>query len=49
MAVKILRDGAGISTMPIEYAEKQTPKYNKQNCEALGITPLEGYTAIEDK
>lgn len=49
MAVKILRDGADISTMPIEYAEKQTPKYNKDNCEALGITPLEGYTAIEAK
>ena len=48
MAVKILRDGADISTMPIEYAEKQTPKYNKQNCEALGITPLDGYTAIEE-
>ena len=48
MAVKILRDGADISTMPIEYAEKQTPKYNKQNCEALGITPLENYTAIEE-
>lgn len=47
MAVKILRDGADISTMPIEYAEKQTPKYNAQNCEALGITPLEGYVAIE--
>ena len=47
MAVKILRDGADISTMPIEYADKQTPKYNKQNCEALGITPLEGYVAIE--
>ncbi|MBQ3068657.1 MAG: ABC transporter substrate-binding protein [Clostridia bacterium] len=47
MAVKILRDGADISTMPIEYAEKQTPKYNTQNCEALGITPLEGYVAIE--
>ena len=47
MAAKILRDGADISTMPIGYAEKQTPKYNKQNCEALGITPLEGYTAID--
>ena len=47
MAVKILRDGEDISTMPIGYAETQTPKYNKQNCEAIGITPLEGYTAIE--
>ncbi len=48
MAVKILKDGADISTMPIEYAETQTPKYNKQNCEALGITPLENYVAIEE-
>ena len=46
MAVKILRDGADVSTMAIEYAEKQTPKYNKEQCEALGITPLEGYVAI---
>ncbi len=46
MAVKILRDGAKISEMPIEYADKQTPKYNAQNCEALGIAPLEGYIAI---
>ncbi len=46
MAVNILRDGADISTMAIEYAEKQTPKYNKEQCEALGITPLEGYVAI---
>ena len=47
MAVKILRDGEDISTMPIGYAETQTPKFNQQNCEALGITPLEGYVAIE--
>ncbi len=47
MAVKILKGDADISQMPIEYAEKQTPKYNKQNCEALGIDPLEGYEAIE--
>ena len=31
----------------IEYAKKQTPKYNEQNCTALGITPLEGYEAIQ--
>ena len=47
MAVKILKDGADISTMPIEYADKQTPKYNAQKCEALEIAPLDGYTAIE--
>ena len=49
MAVKILKGEAKIAEMPIEYAEKQTPKYNKQNCEALDITPLEGYVAIETK
>ena len=49
MAVSILRDGADVSTMPIGYAEKQTPKYNKDICEALNITPIKGYTAIEDK
>ncbi len=47
MAVKILKDGADVSTMAIGYAETQTPKYNAQNCDALGITPLEGYVAIE--
>ena len=48
MAVKILKDGEDISTMAIGYAETQTPKYNKSICEALGITPLEGYTAIAE-
>ena len=47
MAVKILKGEANISEMKIGYAEAQTPKYNKQICDALGITPLEGYTAIE--
>lgn len=47
MAVKILKGEADIATMPIGYAETQTPKYNKQICDALGITPLAGYTAIE--
>ena len=47
MAVEILRDGADISTMAIQYADKQTPKYNAAVCDALGITPLEGYVAIE--
>lgn len=49
MAVKVLTGEAKISEMPIGYADKQTPKYNKQNCDALGITPLEGYEAIEAK
>ena len=46
MAAKILKGEADISTMPIEYAPA-TPKYNAAMCEKLGITPLEGYTAIE--
>ena len=45
MAAKILTGEADISTMPIEFTTA-TPKYNAAMCEALGITPLEGYTAI---
>ena len=46
MAAKILKGESDIFTMPIEYTEA-TAKYNPSVCEALGITPLEGYTAIE--
>ena len=45
MAVQILTEGADISTMPIEYTTT-TPKYNAAICEALGITPVDGYVAI---
>ena len=48
MAVKVLKGEADISTLAIGYAETQTPKYNKAICDSLGITPLEGYVAIED-
>ena len=48
MAVKVLKGEVDISTLAIGYAETQTPKYNKVICDALGITPLEGYVAIED-
>ena len=47
MAVKILRDGADITKMPIEYAPKETPLYNEEICKALNITPLEGYEKLE--
>ncbi len=53
MAVKILRDGADISTMPIAYIaeEKITKKYNKEICEDLGISPADmeakGYVALQ--
>ncbi len=46
MAAKILKGGADISTMPIEYAPA-TPKFNPTMCELLGLTPVEGYAAIE--
>ncbi len=46
MAVKILRDGADISTMPVEYAPQVTKKYNASICAQLGITIPEGYEAI---
>ena len=29
------------------WTAKATPKYNPTICESLGITPLDGYTAIE--
>ena len=46
MAAQILKGEADVSTMAIAYADKQTPKYNAAICEALGITPIEGYEAI---
>ncbi|MCC2199822.1 ABC transporter substrate-binding protein [Faecalibacterium sp. CLA-AA-H233] len=46
MAVKILKDEADISTMPIEYTDV-TKKYNKAVCDDLGLTAPEGYEAIE--
>ena len=46
MAVKILKGEAKISEMPIQYASQVTYLYNEEICKELGITPLEGYTAI---
>ena len=47
MAAKILKGEANISEMPVEYTTT-TKKYNAAVCDALGITPLEGYVAIEE-
>lgn len=47
MAAKILKGEAKISEMPIEYAANFTPKYNEAICNDLGLTPPEGYEAIE--
>jgi len=47
MAVKILRDGADITKMPIEYAPKVSYQYNEAICKELGITPKDGYEKLE--
>lgn len=47
MAVKILKGESDISEMPVQYAENFTSKYNKDICDALGLTVPEGYVAIE--
>ncbi len=47
MAAKILKDGADISKMPIEYAPNFVKKYNATICEELKITIPEGYEAIK--
>ena len=47
MAVKILRDGADITKMPIEYAPEVSPLYNEAICKELGITPISGYDKLE--
>ncbi len=46
MAADILANGADISTMPIEYAPQFVKKYNPVTCEALNLTPPDGYEAI---
>ena len=46
MAAQVLTGEADISTMPVSYADNFTPKYNAAICEALGITPLEGYEPV---
>lgn len=46
MAVKILRGEAKPQEMAIGYAPQFTKKYNADICEALGLTPPEGYEAI---
>lgn len=46
MAAKILTEGADVSAMPVQYAPSVTKKYNAANCEALGLTIPDDYTAI---
>lgn len=46
MAVKILKDGADITKMPIAYVENVAYLYNEEICTELGITPLPGYEKL---
>ena len=48
MAVEILKNGADITKMPIEYtpADKVAYLYNEEICTELNITPLEGYEKL---
>lgn len=47
MAIKILKGEAKISEMPVEAAAEATKKYNKANCDALGVTVTEDYAALD--
>lgn len=47
MAAAVLKGEKDISEMPIEYAPDFVKKYNPTICEALGLTPPEGYEAVE--
>ena len=46
MAVKILTGEESVSDMAIAYDTTLTKMYNAANCQALGITPPEGYEPI---
>ncbi len=46
MAVQILRDGADVSKMPVQYAPQVTKKYNAEICDKIGIAAPAGYVAI---
>lgn len=46
MAYDILVNGSDVKEMPIEFAPQVTKKYNKANCETLGITVPDDYVAI---
>ena len=47
MAIKILKGEAKVGEMPVEAAPEATKKYNKTNCETLGVTVPEDYTALD--
>lgn len=48
MAVKILTEGADVTTMAVEYAPNVTKMFNATNAEALGVAIPDDYTAIAE-
>lgn len=48
MAARVLVDGEDISTMPIEYAQNFTKRYNESICAELGVEVPEDYVSLED-
>lgn len=48
MAVKILNGEEKVSEMPIEYYDNPVKEYDKDRCEALGITVPDGYQPIAE-
>lgn len=46
MAVDILKNGADISTMPVQYAPNVTKKYNAELCQILGVEIPSDYVEI---
>lgn len=47
MAADILQNGTDPATTEIGYATDLTKEYNPEICEELGLTPLDGYEAVE--
>ncbi len=47
MAVDILTGKSDVKTMAIQYDPNYVNKYNKEICKELGLTPPEGYVAID--
>jgi putative ABC transport system substrate-binding protein len=46
MAAEILTGGADVSQMAVRFAPEFTKEFNAELCQALGITPPDGYVAI---
>lgn len=46
MAARILADGEDISTMPVEYTDTFTKRFNESICEQLGIEVPDDYSAL---